>query len=104
MLAVVQDINENVSHSPRYYKSRCLSLKKQFPLAAKFTLCLQWLTRDNLPVLPALLPGERHEVSLRGYHGDLVDGVQDEDEDALLLEQILPVSEGAQANLALFML
>lgn len=49
----------------------------------------------NIPVEAGLLPGESHQVALLGDDGDLVDGVQDQVENAFFLEQVLAVPQGS---------
>lgn len=62
------------------------------------------MARDDVPVVAGSITREgRHET--RGCdHRDLVDGVQDQIEDAFLLEQILTVSQRSQLDLLLFVL
>ena len=56
---------------------------------------------DGLPLVARLLASEGGEQALAGDNVHLVDHVQDEVEDALLLEQVLPVPQGLEELLAL---
>lgn len=59
---------------------------------------------DDVPHLAGLLAGQADQVALAGDDGDLVDGVQDQVEDALLLTQVLAVPQRAQLDLTLLVL
>lgn len=78
--------------------------KKKRKNTIKTCCTLSVLTGDDVPVLASLLASQRHHETLGGDDGNLVDGVQDQVEDALLLEQVLAVSEGTEGHLAFVVL
>ena len=67
----------------------------------KRTQNLEEVTGDVVPLLSGLLSCQRRDEALAGDDVHLVDAVQDEVEDALLLKQVLPISEGFQELLLL---
>ena len=72
-----------------------------------FDDCCQQLiqvSRYLVPGLTALVPGKCHEETLRRDHVDLVDGLEDQVQYALLLEQVLTISQRSESVLLLFVL
>ena len=71
---------------------------------SRLTEQLVEVVADDVPHLSRLLAGEGDQVSLAGDDGDLIDGVQDQVQDALLLTQVLAVPQRAQLDLTLLVL
>lgn len=82
-----------------------LALRHQIQRTCNSTLTQQLvkIPRDDFPALTRLVTSKSHKKALGSYDVDLINGFEDQIEDAFLLEQILSISQSSKTVLLLFM-